>query len=421
METRVSVEKIVNFLYNILTMKSELILPAGDLYKAKIAYLYGANACYGGLAKYSLRKAEVDFDFNTLKEAIDLAHSLGKKFYVTFNIFAHNYNLEKIEEDIKKIAAFGPDAIIASDPGVINFVRENSDVPIHLSTQANTTNWQSVKFWKDLGVKRIVLARELTTQEIKEIHNKVPDIELEVFVHGAMCVSYSGRCLLSAVMTGREANQGDCAQPCRWLYKGQIEERLRPGEFFPIEEDEKGTYIFNSKDLRLIDHLDKLAEAGVTGFKVEGRNKSEYYVASIAYAYKHAIEGIKKGKLKAVLPELLEETEKINYRGYTTGFLLGKAKEGEVYPDRVSIRKYNLLGVIEKNEKAGAKLLTRNQYKVGDDVEVLTPDEVFHDKILDIFDKNGQVAIANPGTKDHIVWVKMGQEYSEFSMIRKKI
>ena len=402
-------------------MKSELILPAGDLYKAKIAYIYGADACYGGLAKYSLRKAEVDFDFYTLKEAIDLAHSLGKKFYVTFNIFAHNYNLEKIEEDIKKIAAFGPDAIIASDPGIINFVRENSDIPIHLSTQANTTNWQSVKFWKDLGVKRIVLARELTIEEITEIHDKVPDIELEVFVDGAMCISYSGRCLLSAIMTGREANQGDCAQPCRWLYKGQIEERLRPGEFFPVEEDEKGTYIFNSKDLRLIDHLDKLLNVGVTGLKVEGRNKSEYYVAVIANAYRSALEALKKGHYKEALPELLEETEKINYRDYTTGFLLGKAKEGEVYPERVQIRKYNLLGVIEKNEKTGAKLLTRNQFKVGDEVEVLTPGEVFSDKILDIFDKNGQVSIANPGTKDHIVWVKLEKKYPKFSMIRKRI
>lgn len=402
--------------------KTELILPAGDLYKAKIAYLYGADACYGGLAKYSLRKAEVDFDINTLKQAIDLAHSLDKKFYITFNIFAHNYNLEKISEDIKRVALFKPDAIIASDPGIIQFVRQNSEIPIHLSTQANTTNWQSVKFWRDLGLKRIVLARELTLDEIRQIREKVSGIELEVFVHGAMCISYSGRCLLSAVMTGRKANQGDCAQPCRWLYKGQIEEKMRPGEFFPVEEDESGTYIFNSKDLRLINHLHELTRAGVSGFKIEGRNKSEFYVAIMARAYKKALEALKSGKYKEDMPDLLKETETINYRDYTTGFLLGEAKKGAVYPDRVQIRKYNFLGVIEDHKNNLAKVFVRNQFKVGDEIEVVTPQLVYKDKILKIFDKGlKEVKVANPGAKDLIAYLEMKKQYPLFSMLRKKI
>ncbi|HBG82032.1 TPA: peptidase U32 [candidate division CPR2 bacterium] len=403
-------------------MKTELILPAGDLYKAKIAFLYGADACYGGLAKYSLRKAEVDFDFDTLKEAIRYAHSFGKKFFVTFNIFAHNYNLEKIEEDIKKVAEFKPDAIIASDPGIIQFVRENSDIPVHLSTQANTTNWQSVKFWQDLGIKRIVLARELALKEIQEIHNKVPDVELEVFVHGAMCISYSGRCLLSAVMTGREANQGDCAQPCRWLYKGQIEEKMRPGDFFPVREDENGTYIFNSKDLRLIEHLPELIKAGVTGFKVEGRNKSEYYVAVIARAYKKALEAFKAGKFLDCLEELRAETETINYRDYTTGFLFGEAKKGEVYPDRVQIRTHNFLGVIEEYDNGFAKIPIRNQFKISDEIEIITPNKIFKEKVGAILDRNKQVVeVANPGAKEHIAYVKLSREYPKYAMVRKRL
>jgi U32 family peptidase len=402
--------------------KPELILPAGTLYKAKIAYMYGADACYGGLAKHSLRKAEVVFDFDDLKEAVSLAHSLNKKFYVTVNIFAHNEDIGVITQDIKKLEEIGPDGIIASDPGVISHILKNTQIPVHISTQANTTNWLSAKHWYEQGVKRIVLARELELKEIEEINRKVPELELEAFVHGAMCISYSGRCLMSAVMTGRKANLGDCAQPCRWQYKGYLEEKMRPGEFFPVEEDDRGTYIFNSKDLRLIEHLPKMAQAGVSSFKIEGRNKSEYYVATIARAYRKAIDLIGDKDYDQKIKELVLETEAINYRDYTTGFIFGDAKDGEVFPERVQIRKYNLLGVIEGYEGRLARVPVRNNFKVGDEVEILTPDKVYTENVIKILDKNKKnVEVVSPGTKEHIAYLEFTNKYPELSMLRKKL
>jgi len=402
--------------------KPELILPAGTLYKAKIAYMYGADACYGGLAKHSLRKAEVVFDFEDLKKAVNLAHSMGKKFYVTVNIFAHNEDIRVIIEDIKRIEEIEPDGIIASDPGVINYILKNTKIPVHISTQANTTNWLSAKYWKEQGIKRIVLARELSLKEIEEINKKVPQLELEVFVHGAMCISYSGRCLMSAVMTGRKANLGDCAQPCRWQYKQYVEEKMRPGEFFLAEEDNRGTYIFNSKDLRLIEHLPEMVEAGVSSFKIEGRNKSEYYVATIARAYRKAINLIGNKDYNQKIKELVLETEAINYRNYTTGFIFGEAKKGEVFPERVQIRKYNLLGVLENYEENLAKMPVRNNFKVGDEIEVLTPNKIYKETINKILDKNKkEVGVVSPGTKEHIAYIELKNKYPELSMIRKKI
>lgn len=273
--------------------KPELVLPAGDLHRVKIAFSYGADAVYVGLDKYSLRKAEVRFTIPQIKKAIEYAHSLDKKLYVTFNIFAHNKHLKSLEKDMKAIGKFHPDAFIISDPGVVALAQKVAPkIPIHLSTQANTVNIESVEFWLRQGIKRIVLARELMLKEITEIKKAVPKMELEIFVHGAMCISYSGRCLLSAAMTGRSANLGKCAQPCRWQYKTYLEEAKRKGEFYPIEEDEKGTYLMNSKDLCLIEHLDKIVAAGITGLKIEGRNKTDFYVASAARAYRQALAAV---------------------------------------------------------------------------------------------------------------------------------
>jgi len=405
--------------------KLELVLPAGDLNKARFAFNYGADACYGGLAKYSLRKAEVDFNLVTLKKAIDLAHCLGKKFYITFNIFARNYNLKTLESDIKKISKFKPDAFIVSDPGIINFIKKNSLIPIHLSTQANTTNWQSVKFWKEQGIKRIVLARELTLKEIQEIRIKVSDIELEIFVHGAMCISYSGRCLLSATMTGREANQGNCAQPCRWQYKIKnqkffLEEEKRPGEYFEISEDKEGTYIMNSKDLRLIKYLPDIANAGVVGLKVEGRNKSEYYLSTITGAYRKAVNAFYDGKFKKILPDVLRETEKIAHRDYTTGFLFNDAKDGEIYKDRHPIENYKFLGVLTQNKVQWHKLIARNQIKVQDNVEVLTPDGFYNDKVEEIIDISGErLVVVNPRPPQEFIKIRLNKNYPANSMLRK--
>ncbi len=400
--------------------KPELILPAGDFKKAQFAFLYGADCCYGGLGKYSLRKAEVNFTHQSLAKAIKLAHLLAKKFYVTFNIFARNFNFQTIKEDIRKISKAKPDAFIVADPGIVRLIKEASKVPIHLSTQANTLNWQAVKFWKDLGVKRIILARELTLKEIKEIKKKVPDIELEIFVHGAMCISYSGRCLLSAFFTGREANQGDCAQPCRWRYKAYLEEELRPGEFLTAKEDSKGTYIFNSKDLRLLEYIPDVIKAGVTGLKVEGRNKSEYYLSVIARAYRKAIDYYQNNNFKKFLPELLEETEKIAHRDYTTGFLFGKAKKGEIYPNRRPIEKYKFLGIIESQFKEFSKIICRNQIKKGDILEILTPGRIYHDKVLEILNKDGEeIEVGNPLPQKEYIFIKFKKMYPQNSILRK--
>lgn len=399
--------------------KYELILPTSDLRKTEFALKYGADACYGGLAKYSLRKNELDFNFKTLKKAIDLAHSLGKKFYVTFNIFARNENLKTLKEDIKKISSFKPDAFVISDTGIIQFVKKHSKVPIHLSTQANTTNWQAVKFWKEQGIKRIILARELSLNEIKEIKKKVPGIELEIFVHGAMCIAYAGRCLLSSVMTGREANQGDCTQPCRWKYKTYIEEELRPGEFFPVKSDKEGTYIFNSRDLRLIKHLPEIIDAGITGLKIEGRSKSEYYLSTIAFAYKKSLEAIEDKNFKKALPKLLAETEKIAHRDYTTGFLFDKAKKGETYNKRGPIENYKFLGIIEDSKENYSKIVIRNQLKKGSSVEILTPEKVFKDKVLEIIIDRGKVKVANPLPGNKKILIKLSKDYPISSLLRR--
>ena len=403
-------------------MKSELILPAGDLRKAKFAFLYGADACYGGLAKHSLRKAEVNFNYKTLSQAISLAHKNNKKFYVTFNIFAKNKHLPVIKNDLIKISKMKPDAFIAADLGVIRLIKKYTKIPIHVSTQANTSNYEAVKFWSDFGVKRVVLARELNLKEISEIHGKLPSIELEVFVHGAMCVSYSGRCLLSKVMTGREANLGNCAQPCRWNYKVYLEEELRPGQYFSAEQDRDGTYIFNSKDLNLIEYLPKLKKAGVLGFKVEGRNKSEYYLSTIARAYKKAMEAEDSKKFKKEISELKEETEKVAHREYSSGFILEEAKKGETYQKRSPIESYSFLAVLETKNKEGYLIEPRNQIKVGDKVEIMTPDKVYQDKVLSLNDDSVKVKIVNPKPQKRKVYLKLkNNNYPSCSILRKRI
>ncbi len=403
-------------------MKSELILPAGDLNKAQFAFLYGADACYGGLAKHSLRKAEVNFSHKTLSQAINLAHQNNKKFYVTFNIFAKNKHLLTIKKDLIKISKMKPDAFIAADLGIIRLIKKYTKIPIHVSTQANTSNYEAVRFWSDIGVKRVVLARELSLKEIAEINKKIPSMELEVFVHGAMCISYSGRCLLSKVMTGREANLGNCAQPCRWNYKVYLEEGLRPGQYFPAEQDKEGTYIFNSKDLNLIEYLPKLKKAGVLGFKVEGRNKSEYYLSTIARAYKKALESDKNKKFKKEISEFKKETEKVAHREYFNGFIFEEAKNGETYKKRSPVENYSFLAVLKTGNKKGYLVEPRNQIKIGDKVEIMTPDKVYYDKVLALNDNLIETETVNPKPQKRKVYIKLeNNNYPIFSILRKRI
>jgi putative protease len=371
--------------------------------------------------KHSLRKAEVRFDIPEIKEAIQYAHSIGKRLFVTFNIFAHNKQLDDIEKDMKEIAKFEPDAFIIADLGVINIAKRVApNVPIHVSTQANSVNIEDVKFWREFGAKRVVLARELTLDEIKEIHKAVPDIELEVFVHGSMCISYSGRCLLSNYMTGRHSNLGDCSQPCRWNYNVYLEEKLRPGELFPAEESENGTNIMSSKDIALVTELDKVLESGVMGLKVEGRNKSEYYLASIGYTYRKSLDAITTGNFDEKLKkELRGELQKINHRGYSTGFIYGDAKAGETYDGRSPVRDWEYVGhFIDDN----GLIIVKNKISLGDKVEILTTEGLSDDKILAITMENGnEASVINPGKKDQKATIKFNNSYTNNTFIRKKV
>ena len=374
-------------------MRPELLLPAGNLEKLEYAVKYGADAVYLGVVDFSLRsmrKGEV-ITFENLKKAIDLAHSLSAKAYMTLNIFAFNEDIENLEKHIDIIKDANPDAIILSDFGVFRTVRKYMpDMPIHVSTQANTLNYEAVKFWKDNGVKRIVLARELPISDVAKIREKVPDIELEAFVHGSQCVSFSGRCLLSDYMTEneRKANQGNCSQPCRWSYK--LVENTRPDQYFEINQGERGTHILSPKDLCLVNHLQKLINAGVNSFKIEGRTKSLYYVSAVAKAYRNAIDEVLKNP-DADLSKYFEELKKVGNRGYTQGFYLGNNDETSYsYDVSKGLAGADFLCEFwEKTEDDFYKVKIKNKILLNDEVEIITPDEQFLTTVIGIKDKDG--------------------------------
>ncbi len=350
----------------------ELLAPAGTFLKLKTAFKFGADAVYFAGKKFGLRAFAGNFEDNEIEEAVKYAHSLNKKVYITVNILAHEADFDGLKDYILYLDKIGVDAVIVADVGIIKLIRDIApNLDIHVSTQANVTNSYSVKFFKDLGVKRIVLARELSITEIKKIHEEMPDIELEAFVHGAMCISYSGRCLLSNYFTGRDSNRGACVQACRWEYT--ITEKSRQGQQFPIEEDERGTYILNSKDLCMINHLKELEEAGVCSFKIEGRMKSEYYVACTVNAYKRALNGEDID---------VSELEKSSHRLFTTGFYFGE-KDKECFKSSSPVQTHEFMALVLEDEKDGyVKIEQRNRFKVGDSLEVLSPDENFNKIIV---------------------------------------
>lgn len=392
-------------------MKPELLLPAGNLEKLEYAIKYGADAVYLGVVDFSLRsmrKGEV-ITYNNLKEAIDLAHSLGAKAYMTLNIFAFNDDIKKLEENIHFISEANPDAIILSDFGIFRTVKKHlPDMPIHISTQANSLNYETVAFWKDMGAKRVILARELPISNVAEIRAKVPDIELEVFVHGSQCVSFSGRCLISDYMTNneRKANQGNCSQPCRWSYK--LVEETRPGEYFEINQSERGTHILSPKDLCLVEHLQKLIDAGVNSFKIEGRTKSLYYVSAVAKAYRDAIDEVYNNP-KADLSQYAEELKKVGNRGYTQGFYLDD-NNNDSYSYDVSKGLAGADFLCEfwaKSDDGFYKVKIKNKITLNAEIEIITPHEKFLTKVIEIKDKDGiSSEIAN--TNDE-VFIKFSQ------------
>lgn len=371
------------------TMSPELLMPAGSLDKLRFAYAYGADAAYVGVPLFSLRARENEFNLQALQEAITLARSMNRKLYVTANIFARNRKIKEFDRQISEWAALKPDALIMSDPGLIAMVKaKHPEIPIHLSVQANVMNWQGVKFWHEqVGVERVILSRELQVNEIKEIRERVPTVELEAFVHGAICIAYSGRCLMSSYFSYRDANQGVCDNSCREKFhlfgtnkdttEYYLEDLRNKGELYQIDEDEHGTYIMNAKDLRLIDHLQEIVNAGVCSLKVEGRTKSEYYVAMVTRAYRKAIDDLMAGK--AFDPQLLNELDKIANRGYHTGFMVQSPKsEGQNYDTSVPRFYTQKFGGIVTHQEAPAGYLAlevRNKINLGDTGELITPDQ----------------------------------------------
>ena len=374
--------------------KPELLMPAGNIEKLKYAIAYGADAVYLGMVDFSLRamrKGEL-ITLDNLKDCIDLAHQYGKKVYLTLNIFAYNKDIEGMIEAAERINEANPDAILFSDFGVYNIIKKYMpSIPLHVSTQTNILNYEAVKFWQDLGAIRVVLSRDLSLEQIAEIKEKVPGMELEVFVHGAQCVSFSGRCLISDYMTKgeRKANHGNCSQSCRWSYK--LVEETREGEYFDIQENERGTHILSPKDLALINYLPQLIDLGIDSFKIEGRTKSLYYVSAVAKAYRKAIDDyINTGKIdeEANYNEII----KIGNRGYTTGFYLMKPdSEGYSYDISKGLAGADCLCVFLEEKENRYKVLTKNKFLLNDEIEIITPTECFKTKVIKIIDdKSGE-------------------------------
>ena len=375
--------------------KPELLMPAGNVEKLKYAIKYGADAVYLGAVDFSLRamrKGEL-ITMQNLKTAIDTAHQMGAKAYLTLNIFGFNSDIKALEGCIDTIVEAAPDAVIISDPGIIRLVKKYMpQTPIHVSTQANILNYEAVKFWQDIGASRCILARELPVKDVAEIKQKVPNMELECFIHGAQCVSFSGRCLLSDYMTNgeRKANSGNCSQPCRWSYK--LLEETRPGEFQEIIQDDKGTHILSTKDLCLVKHLKEMIDAGIDSFKVEGRTKSLYYVSAVAKAYREAIDAVINNP-DADMELYFNELLKVGNRGYTTGFYLGDGEypsDGYSYDISKGLAGADFLCEIHGSENGYYKIITKNKFFKNEDIEIITPDEKFITQVTEIKDLKGE-------------------------------
>lgn len=415
---------------NVKTKKLELIAPAGNLEKMKTAFAFGADAVYLGIPDFSLRVRINDFDMAGINEATKYAHKIGKKVYVTANIFAHNEHLKKLPEHIKKLKKIGVDGIFVSDPAILEEVKKIwPKAKIILSTQANCTNWQAAKFWLKLGVKRIILARELTLAEIREIKQKNQKLELECFVHGALCMAYSGRCFLSKYLNDRNANLGDCSQPCRWSYKISADNH----ETMELVEEEHGSYILNSKDLCLIKRMPELIEAGVSAFKIEGRAKSVYYLANIVGAYRKAIdmilENTEKTKQNKELNFLYKELEsKMFHRGYTEGFMFEKGKEAQNLKNSHNLPEWEFCGQVLEyrilNLEYRILVKIHNTMKVGDEIEIVKPSyDIIKMKVKKMINvKNGEEIIeAHGGGSGDTVILEVKQDVPEYSVVRRRI
>ena len=403
--------------------KPELLAPAGNLEKLKVALLYGADAVYLGGKAFGLRAFGGNFTNEELEAGVNFAHSLDKKVYVTVNIFPHNSDLEALPDYLLFLDRIKVDAVLVADLGIFMMARTLvPNLQLHISTQSNNTNWAAVNAWDDLGAARVVLAREMSLAEIKEIREK-SKVELEMFVHGAMCISYSGRCLMSNYFTGRDANRGSCAQPCRWKYS--LVEEKRPGEYFPVEEDDRGTYIFNSKDMCLLPHIGEVIASGVTSLKIEGRMKSVHYVASVVKAYRQAIDRYCENPAQfKIQPEWIDELHKVSHRAYTTGFYFNKPTEDDqIYSTSSYTQTSDFIGfVLSYDEKTKTAVVEqRNNMKLGQEIEIFQPHGVlFKQTIQQMFDETGLPIVVAPHAQQ-VVTIVMTQSVEPHSILRRDI
>ena len=404
--------------------KPELLAPAGNLEKMKMAVLYGADAVYLGGKAFGLRAFGGNFTYEELKEAVDFAHARGRKVYVTVNIFPHNSDIEKMPDYLRYLQEINVDALLVADLGVFMLCRKLiPDMELHISTQANNTNWATVNAWKELGAKRVVLAREMSLNEIREIRAKC-DVDLEMFMHGAMCISYSGRCLLSNYFTGRESNRGSCAQSCRWKYA--LVEETRPGKYFPIEEDERGTYIMNSKDMCLMPHIKDVIESGVDSLKIEGRMKSVHYAASVTKAYRLAIDNyFADPENFTVKQEWMDELEKVSHRAYTTGFYYHQPDaDDQIYGKTSYDQTSDFVGLVRSYDAATgyAVVEQRNNMKVGQEIEVFQPTgPLYRQKISSMIDNETNEEISVAPHPQQIIRMKMEQPVEPYTILRRDI
>ena len=403
--------------------KPELLVPAGSLEVLKVAVIFGADAVYIGGEAFGLRAKAKNFTSEEMKEGIDFAHAHGVKVYVTANILAHNSDLTDAAAYFTELADLHPDALIIADPGLFMIAKDVCpEIDIHISTQANNCNYGTFLFWHEQGASRVVTARELSLKEIGEIRKRIPaDMEIETFVHGAMCISYSGRCLLSAYMTGRSANEGACTHPCRWKYA--VVEEKRPGEYFPVEENERGTYIFNSKDLCMIEHIPDLFEAGIDSFKIEGRMKTALYVATVARTYRKAIDDyLENPKVyEKNLPWYREQISRCTYRQFTTGFFYGKPdQESQIYDSNTYIREYTYLGIVGEVKDGLCVIEQRNKFTVGEQIEIMKPNgENMEVTVRAIYSEDGERMESAPHPKQKL-FVDLDVQAEVFDILRRQ-
>ncbi len=404
--------------------KPELLIPASSLEVLKVAVIFGADAVYIGGEAFGLRAKAKNFSLEEMKEGIAFAHKYGVKVYVTANILAHNRDLKGVRTYFQELKEVCPDALIIADPGVFMLAKEICpEIERHISTQANNTNYLTYRFWKEQGAKRVVSARELTLSELRELRANIPeDLEIETFIHGAMCISYSGRCLLSNYFTGRDANQGACTHPCRWKYA--VVEETRPGEYFPVYENERGSYIFNSKDLCMIEHIPELLEAGIDSFKIEGRMKTALYVAAVARTYRKAIDDCLRSQelYRQNMDWYREQIGGCTYREFTTGFFYGKPDENsQIYGNNTYIKGYTYLGIVNKLDGRGyCRIEQRNKFSVGDEIEIMKPDGTnVPVRVEELLDEEGSRMESAPHPKQKL-FVRLSGEAEVFDILRKR-